>query len=345
MIRAIVFLSFLFLSPALFAGEGEDTGKNFINHYGTREDLKNNLLDPFSSGNLQTPDGKSYKISPTNMPKTSGDPDKSYNVIKNSLAWKKDKMDSTTKTCTMTRNIAVKQKETLCSDPLPDGYLGSNTHTTYYKVRYFYNWERNDCNCYRTPGINPSYCPSPAGSNVSSPPDGAKLYGRGATYHARKEKEGWDVCLTSKYKLYKLCKRYSDVLNESISDACSSYSNCRLKEEVVDGVQTYHNFNPTGNKPPSSCKSISGAYGTYTICREWWNIQREYLCEKSGSSYDFSDAQKRVSKIITTTNENSGSMFYQDMRLVNGSWVSSSETYGLLPVSSIPTCQNACEVK
>jgi len=72
-------------------------------------------------------------------------------------------------------------------------------------------------------------------------------------------------------------------IHEDVTNTCSSLesdSNCRLRDEQVDGVYTYRNSNPTGLEPIPSCKTITGGTCAQTVCREWWQQNRTYLCNR-----------------------------------------------------------------
>jgi len=138
------------------------------------------------------------------------------------------------------------------------------------------------------------------------------------------------------------------VLNESIDNGCLALENnsaCKLKDEEVDGVTTYQNFNPTGLSPLPSCKTITGSVCTENVCRDWWEKKRTYLCD-TGESYDFSDARKRMETITGSVTDGSSVLYYQDYRRdENGDWLYESNTVGLPLKDSYDNCEQACKTR
>ncbi len=145
---------------------------------------------------------------------------------------------------------------------------------------------------------------------------------------------------------YPLLKQRWDTIQEGITDQCQGYEDdptCRLKEEIVDGVYTYRNFNPTGLTPLPSCRDFTG-YEIHTICRDWWEKKRTYLCQVQG--WDFNDAQKRMARITSTATDNTTSLYYQDLRKDdNGNWINESNTISLPPRDPYSDCERACKTK
>jgi hypothetical protein len=112
---------------------------------------------------------------------------------------------------------------------------------------------------------------------------------------------------------------------EYTDDRCQALetdTSCQLRDEVVDGIYTYRNFNPTGLSPLPSSKSFGLTNCTRQVTEAWWVKDRTYFCS-SGDSFDFTDAQKRTGNIITTATDNTLSMYYQDLRKdASGNWIS-----------------------
>ena len=101
---------------------------------------------------------------------------------------------------------------------------------------------------------------------------------------------------------------------ETINNGCAGYegnANCSLKEETVDGVTTFINYNPTGFVPTSSCRSFTGEVESFNVCADWWEKNRTYFC-RSDSSYDLSRIKERTANISNTASTGSGSFSYQD---------------------------------
>jgi hypothetical protein len=71
-----------------------------------------------------------------------------------------------------------------------------------------------------------------------------------------------------------LCQALDDIITDNCL-ALEADSNCQLQEETVDGVRTWQSFNPTGNEPRPSTRTIT-ASGTCSknITRDWWLKRR-----------------------------------------------------------------------
>ncbi len=144
-------------------------------------------------------------------------------------------------------------------------------------------------------------------------------------------------------------------LGESISNGCQaleSDSKCRLKEEKVDGVYVIRNYAPTHLAPFSSCKTFTGQRGSHQVCKDWWQKDRTYMCQRD-ATYDFSDLKTRMNRITTTARitESGGgdtaTFFYTDARKnTNGSWITESVSTDVFNVmSSESTCDMACKTR
>ncbi|MCL4492153.1 MAG: hypothetical protein M1510_09680 [Nitrospirae bacterium] len=157
------------------------------------------------------------------------------------------------------------------------------------------------------------------------------------------------VCQTGgTMKVTVFAEHKDDVLNEAIDNKCQALESdpkCKLKEETVDSVMTYRNFNPTSVTPLASCQTFSGEVQSFNVCRDWWQKSRTYMCDK-GVGYDFTDAQKRLQTITTTTRDNTSSFYYSDLRQdSSGNWITES-TNTLLPERDMyGDCEIICKVK
>ncbi len=136
-----------------------------------------------------------------------------------------------------------------------------------------------------------------------------------------------------------------DTINEVINDGCTGLEadpTCQLKDETVDGVITYANYNPTGLTPLNSCRDFAGGLGNYTECRDWWEQDRTYRCE-TGATYDFSDAQTRAEAITGSVSSSPTSLYYEDLRKdEGGAWVSDNSTFTLPSATPTGTCDMSC---
>jgi hypothetical protein len=149
---------------------------------------------------------------------------------------------------------------------------------------------------------------------------------------------------------YAIVRLYVDdlcLLEESIENTCTRLetdSSCRLREETVDGVYTYRNFNPTGLTPLASCKTFSGEICMEESCEDWWEKKRTYLCD-TGERYDFTDTKQRMERVVGDVSEEGDTVYYRDLRKEDGGWVSEE---GEISLSSLPAnevCEKACKTR
>ena len=238
------------------------------------------------------------------------------------------------------------------------------------------------------------------------------------------------------------------LVHETVSDLCTSIEsnpNCKLRDEQVDGVYTYKNFNSTGLAPIPSCKTVTsqqpgncgeqpnctthkcftdyishggcwswgdtsatvlcllplpsgatligrqecsgvecpcppGAHGgsltfylyetcadnytcslnshpysdlatciinctatcVRTVCRDWWEKKRTYLCQNS-AVYDFSKAQQRAGHIQNTFNDGDTTMTFQDYNPDTSETTDYSVT--LPPREDVERYKKSCRVR
>jgi hypothetical protein len=141
---------------------------------------------------------------------------------------------------------------------------------------------------------------------------------------------------------------YQDTMNNSvITDNCSSYESdakCSLKDEIVDDVQTYQNYNPTGLSPLPSCRTFTGSTETFNVCHSWWSKTRTYVCS-GGNSFDFTGIQQRVTSINASATDGGSVLTYTDMT-PNGSggYNTSNGSIALTPRNGAE-CPHACKIK
>lgn len=60
-----------------------------------------------------------------------------------------------------------------------------------------------------------------------------------------------------------ICRRNYDIYRDVVTDTCRSFEDnplCRLEQEVVDGVRTYQQFNPTGLFPLPEGRYVPGSF-------------------------------------------------------------------------------------
>lgn len=138
------------------------------------------------------------------------------------------------------------------------------------------------------------------------------------------------------------------LLHEGIQDNCKSLDEdekCQIKEEKVDGVLTYRQFNPTGLAPTSSCRNFSGSICSKDVCRAWWKKERTYLCELD-EEYNFEDVRKRVARVESTATDNTTTMTYSDLRKdAQGNWIAENLQVNLNERGAYARCEEACKTR
>lgn len=143
-------------------------------------------------------------------------------------------------------------------------------------------------------------------------------------------------------------KCYKDTLSQGQQDGCASLSsdpNCRLKNETVDGVNTYQNFMPTSLTTLPSCRTIPGKLQNYEVCNNWWTKERTYLCQTS-STYDLNSLKERAANISNTTASGSGSITYQDKTPnAAGGWNYDTNTVSVDTTGGSSGCMTACKTR
>ena len=137
-----------------------------------------------------------------------------------------------------------------------------------------------------------------------------------------------------------------DAYSEGVEDKCATLANdpdCRLKEEDIDGVVTYQNFNPTGFNPLPSCKNFTGQVGTNKICRDWWHKKRTYVC--GSQQYDFSDVATRFGQVVSSASDNTANLTFQDPRLGPTGWTIANGSINLPQRDPASECEVACKTR
>jgi len=125
---------------------------------------------------------------------------------------------------------------------------------------------------------------------------------------------------------------------------------CKLKDEWVDGVQTWSSYNPTGFVPVGeSCRTVTG-WQTHTVCYNWWTKKRIYTCKIKG--WNFDEEKKRMQTIVNSTKDVNvmsgnvlGNVGYQDYRKNNGSWGNYSGSINIPFAGSKKGCMFVCKVR
>ena len=144
-----------------------------------------------------------------------------------------------------------------------------------------------------------------------------------------------------------------DISSEGLSDGCSSLdseTNCRMKDEKIDGISTTVNYMQTGLVPLPACRTFSGQVNpSYTACRPWWQKNRTYTClNPSNSNADIDNIVKRADSVnqTTTYNPSTGDIIFTDnAKDKNGNWVTSQQSDTLkVSVKSPGNCDMVCKV-
>jgi len=139
-----------------------------------------------------------------------------------------------------------------------------------------------------------------------------------------------------------------DVLGESINDGCSTLAadpNCQLRTETIDGVTTYANFTSTGNVTSQTCQTFTGV-DTHNICRDYWTKTREYFCQGTNTSYDFSNVTARTDTVTGSIAQSGSIVAYTDYRAdTSGAFYYSAETLTTPDTGPSSTCIDVCKVE
>ena len=84
---------------------------------------------------------------------------------------------------------------------------------------------------------------------------------------------------------------------------------------------------------------------TDTVCPNFLEKDRTYYCN-TNQPFDFSDAQKRVGNIASTTKDNGSSVYYQDLtKDSSGNWTTTDYNEGLPERDTAADCELACKTE
>lgn len=159
------------------------------------------------------------------------------------------------------------------------------------------------------------------------------------------------VSVTGGGEGYAYARLYADTScklkpNDTIVDNCTALQknpDCVLEKEIVDGVTTYSNYNPTMLQPLPSTKTVNGISCSLNVTRDWWRKDRTYRC-KSSKPLNFDDALHRADVAQRTADLNNG--FTEIHRDASGNWASTQVALGSpkdMPV--VPKCEDVCKLK
>lgn len=119
-------------------------------------------------------------------------------------------------------------------------------------------------------------------------------------------------------------------------DVVEKDNKCQLKNELIDGVQTYNNYHPTGKTPIATTQQVGTGSCDLQIKRDWWHVKRDYEC-KTDTDLNFDKGINRHSIIQrSATNQH-----YDD--LVDG--VTTQRELALPDIETQANCTNACKTR
>lgn len=126
---------------------------------------------------------------------------------------------------------------------------------------------------------------------------------------------------------------------EWISNSCDVIEQdeqCKLKNETIDGVETYKNFHPTGKTPLAISRQIGGGSCDLRVERNWWRVEREYQC-KTEDEFNFDEGIARNANIQASVTADG----FSDV--VGGE--TTQRSLDLPDIQAPQSCTNACKTK
>ncbi len=148
------------------------------------------------------------------------------------------------------------------------------------------------------------------------------------------------------FRMSYLFNYLEDNILETINDSCTGLErdpSCQIKDETIDGVVTYANYNPTNLSALSSCQTFNGSLGSYVECRPWWETDRNYRCE-TGPMPDFSDLENRLAVVQGSVTDRGTSLGFSDLlKQPDGSITNESNNILLPERAPASNCQMACK--
>lgn len=138
-----------------------------------------------------------------------------------------------------------------------------------------------------------------------------------------------------------------DTYVENVNDQCQALESdptCTLKDETVDDVQIYLNYNSTGLSQIPSCHDLVGAAGPMQICRPWWSKKRTYICETD--ALDFSDLKTRYGAVVSGVSQSGSTLSYADqVKDLNGNWSAGGGSILMPAADAAATCELSCRTR
>lgn len=130
-------------------------------------------------------------------------------------------------------------------------------------------------------------------------------------------------------------------LTETLTDACMGNTadpTCTLRDETVDGVETFRSGVATGLKPLAQTRIVSSALCSQSVTRDFFERDRRYQCIASTSTPDLS----RGAYII----DHSTQVLLADRVTSSSGTVSTStRSFSLPGRSSVSSCEAICKTR
>jgi hypothetical protein len=136
------------------------------------------------------------------------------------------------------------------------------------------------------------------------------------------------------------------VAEEHIDDGCVTFAtnpDCTVWDEIVDGVSTIRDGEPTGTTLTPTPREIGGACTT-SITRDAWQTQWTYRCTGAPRSDAVPGARERADRIHATFDPATG-RFTDQITATDGSVSTPSLAIGLPPPDSVPACTPTCKTR
>ncbi len=151
--------------------------------------------------------------------------------------------------------------------------------------------------------------------------------------------EGWMVW---QFRVDESCA----VAAEHVDDGCASFAtnpDCTVWDEIVDGVPSIREGEPTGTTLTLTPREIGGACTT-SITRDAWQTQRTYRCMGAPRRDAVLGARERADRIHATFDPATG-QFTDHITAADGSVSTPSLAIGLPPPESVPACTPTCKTR
>lgn len=138
------------------------------------------------------------------------------------------------------------------------------------------------------------------------------------------------------------------IASETLSNGCAAQEEnpeCALRDEQVDGVQTYQGYTRTGLTPSPASKTYTYNGCEQTLTREFFSTQRIYTCPASPLPYDGEAAQKRYDSIHGTFDTATGA--FTDVTTKDGgsTYTASAQRITTPPPDSRAACPMMCRTR